>query len=414
VKILQVHVYGSLGGIENATRDVLDELERRGHSNVLVHGGERLDGLERPGRVSVYWPHAQDFGLASEGLVGALKTVVEREEPDVALVHTPLDGPLVSCISDRLPAAYFAHNYGAFCASGAQVYLRDDSECGLTGVPDARCLANAYLQKCNTRRPLKLLELYRRTKVFGSWARHAEAVLCGSEFVASKLRANGFRSERLHVVYYPVAVVDDATAERSRPATDDYDIFFAGRVSPEKGLDYLLRALARLSRPWKLAVAGSGGELPAMQTLASRLGLGERVVFLGSLSRDRLASAYAGAKVAVVPSVWPEPFGMVGPEAMSMGTPVVAFASGGIPEWLDDGEVGYLVPSRDVDQLALRLDELLSNSELATRLGARGREVVAERFSVGRHVDRVLAALESAYQVRRGAPAAESLGLRTA
>jgi len=91
----------------------------------------------------------------------------------------------------------------------------------------------------------------------------------------------------------------------------------------------------------------------------------------------------------VVSSVWPEPFGMVGPEAMRYGLPVVGFDAGGIKEWLIDGENGFLVPWMDTSGFAVRIEELLRNKELGRQLGRNGRERVNSVYSASRQVDRL-------------------------
>jgi glycosyltransferase involved in cell wall biosynthesis len=99
-----------------------------------------------------------------------------------------------------------------------------------------------------------------------------------------------------------------------------------------------------------------------------------------------LAAAYDRAAVVVMPSRWPEPFGITGLEAFSRGRPVVAFGVGGIPEWLDDGVSGCVVPPGDTRALAARVAWLLAHRDQAAAMGARGRERVARDFSAARHL----------------------------
>ena len=87
--------------------------------------------------------------------------------------------------------------------------------------------------------------------------------------------------------------------------------------------------------------------LPSAGQLASKLKISDRVVFTGRVDHEKLESYYAAARLVVVPSRWPEPFGMVGIEAMARGRPVVAFDTGGIGDWLEDRvKRGCLVTSR--------------------------------------------------------------------
>jgi glycosyltransferase involved in cell wall biosynthesis len=100
--------------------------------------------------------------------------------------------------------------------------------------------------------------------------------------------------------------------------------------------------------------------------------------------REEINQFYLESSLLAVSSVWPEPFGLVGHEAMSHGLPVVAFDAGGISEWLIDGENGFLVPWKDTDRFAARIEQLLRDKELGRRLGRRGRELVGQQQETSR------------------------------
>lgn len=106
--------------------------------------------------------------------------------------------------------------------------------------------------------------------------------------------------------------------------------------------------------------------------------------------------------VVVVPSVWPEPFGLVGLEAMTCSKPVVAFDTGGISDWLKDGCNGYLVPVKRADLLAERIDSLLRDHHLAVKMGAEGLRIATDRFSKERHFQRLLSVFEAAARSDQG------------
>jgi glycosyltransferase involved in cell wall biosynthesis len=122
------------------------------------------------------------------------------------------------------------------------------------------------------------------------------------------------------------------------------------------------------------------------EDLARRLGLTGRVDFKGFVVPSELESFYEEASLAVVSSVWPEPFGAVGLEAMRHGLPVVAFAAGGTGEWLRDGDNGFLVPWMDRAQFAMRIEQLLYDKTLARQLGERGRQLLRDKFDFDRYI----------------------------
>jgi D-inositol-3-phosphate glycosyltransferase len=115
-----------------------------------------------------------------------------------------------------------------------------------------------------------------------------------------------------------------------------------------------------------------------LQELASDLGIGERVWFLGAVDHEQLPLYYNAADVCVVPSYY-ESFGLVALEAMACGTPVVASRVGGLTGTVRDGETGYLISWRCPEPFAERLELLLGNEALRRRFGEAAREVV-ERY----------------------------------
>jgi glycosyltransferase involved in cell wall biosynthesis len=171
-------------------------------------------------------------------------------------------------------------------------------------------------------------------------------------------------------------------------------VLFAGRVVPAKGLAVLVRAVARIDA--ELVVCGDGWQLGSLRRLARRLGIEERVTLRGWLSAAQLARELEDAAVVALPSLWPEPFGLVGIEAHLARRPVVASATGGVGEWLEDGVSGLLTPPGDVRALARALEELLGDPARCAAMGEAGRHSVLSRFTAEQHVASALAAYERA------------------
>ena len=261
------------------------------------------------------------------------------------------------------------------------------------------------------------------------WARvgKSAAQIAVSDFVKSRLRrvhaAAGPDALPANIVtnYSAVdanALPSPAAAEaRSRVRRElgvgetDVLFLFAGAVRPEKGVDYLARAFARLSGEnahARLAIAGGtrlwieagwlgDGTLDATERqvrdiLHSAIDA-KRASILGIVSPAGIGSCYAAADVFVLPSMFQETFGLVVLEAFSAGVPVIAFRSGGVPELVEDGKNGLLVAQGDAEALLGAMRTLLSDADLRARLGAEARKTAA-RFSWDDTVTR----LEAIYQ----------------
>jgi glycosyltransferase involved in cell wall biosynthesis len=177
------------------------------------------------------------------------------------------------------------------------------------------------------------------------------------------------------------------TRTRTAEASGVPEVLFVGRIMPEKGLYDLLRALAGLKREYRLVVVGDGPARANAERLAASLGILPRVTFAGW--QGEVAPFYRRASLLVVPSLWPEPFGIIGIEAMAHALPVVAYRSGGIPEWLVDGVTGRLVEPGDVAGLAVAIDEVLGDAALARKLGEAGRKRQREMFGPERHIEKL-------------------------
>ena len=144
-----------------------------------------------------------------------------------------------------------------------------------------------------------------------------------------------------------------------------------------KGVDLLLDALCLVKTQFVLDVVGTGNDEANLKRQAEPLGAS--VVFHGfSPSPD---DAFRGARAAVLPWRWQEPFGLVGPEALAHGVPIVGFDVGAVREYLENGRTGLLVPAGDVAAFALAVERLLNDASFAAELGARGREFVSAHFT---------------------------------
>jgi glycosyltransferase involved in cell wall biosynthesis len=191
-------------------------------------------------------------------------------------------------------------------------------------------------------------------------------------------------------------------------------LFAAGRLHDQKGFDIAIDALSRLTTrcpDLSLHIAGTGEEETTLRRHARRRGVAARVRFLGTLTHDEIHREISTASVVVVPSRTIEGFSLVALEAAHLARPVVASHVGGLPETIEDGRTGVLVPPDDADLLAEAIGDLLADHERAVALGEQARRR-ATRFDVGEcaagyaDVYRALGLNSDSFEARRRARAA--------
>lgn len=311
-------------------------------------------------------------------------------QPSVAFTHGLSDPAVEASLAARFPTVYFAHGYYGTCISGTKCHARPGYRT-CERVLGPACLAVYLPRRCGGQNPLTMLRLYAAQRRSGANLARYAAVVVASRHMADEYARHGVSSERLHTIpYFPTDITPDAAAPAARPRSDR--VLFVGRVTALKGWRELLEAVpaaaSRLGRRLTLVVAGDGPDRAACEAEAARLGVPAE--FLGWVGPDRRQAEMRVADVLAVPSVWPEPFGMVGIEAGCVGLPAVAFAVGGIPEWLTAGVSGELAPGGrpDARQLAESLVRALADDAhwQAMRVGAWA---AAGRFTAASHVERL-------------------------
>jgi glycosyltransferase involved in cell wall biosynthesis len=157
--------------------------------------------------------------------------------------------------------------------------------------------------------------------------------IANSQFVKDQMIRSGYSADNIRVLHYPAPEIGDYFP----PEQEMYRIlFFLGRITPEKGFVWLLRALAEVKVPLHMDIAGSGNQEQeqAIRRLAERLGLMNRITFHGWVNEAKAIQLIQGARALVFPSVWHEPAGIVSLEAAAAGRPIIASSVGGIPEYV--------------------------------------------------------------------------------
>ncbi|MCC7446759.1 MAG: glycosyltransferase family 4 protein [Anaerolineae bacterium] len=215
------------------------------------------------------------------------------------------------------------------------------------------------------------------------WVLHnVDHAIMGTDSAVDVWRAKGYRKPLTVIPQFGVDPTIFAPAER-RPAGRGFVFGYVGRLVPEKGVDLLIRALARIKGVWRLEIIGQGPERDNLQRLAASLNLSQQIAFTGQVPSTRMPAFYRELDALVIPSRtlpnWKEQFGRVIIEAMACGVPVIGSDSGAIPDVI--GDSGLIFPEDDVVALVDRLQSLVQDEALCHQLAACGRTRVLATFT---------------------------------
>ena len=351
----------ALGGVERHVEQLVRELAREGWPVEVVTTDLRRDrpfarGLAGPdaGPAPVRRHRAVRWASAPHGLgIGAPGMLADALRTRADIVH--------------------AHAFGYFPTWAGRI-VRDVRGVPLVITPHSDAGSGSAAS-----------HLY-ASAVARSTLRRADRVVALTRLEAAGLAGLGVDERRIRVIPNGIDLEEFASLTPRRPATRPPTVLYVGRLYPEqKGLETLVAAFASIARghPAQLRLVGEDwGGLARVRESAREGGITDRVVATGPLERKELLEEYARAEVLVLPSRF-EPFGIVLLEAMAAGLPVVASRVGGIPEVVDAGTTGILVPPGQPAPLAEAIASLLDDPARAAQLGAAGRRR-AEQYSWSR------------------------------
>lgn len=381
------------GGAERYIESVMPALADAGHHVAFWSEGDgpaELSPIKLPVTTDRLTAGTDGDGLAA----------LRAWKPDVLYVHGIADVDLESALYAVAPVAYFAHSYIGTCISGTKTWMFPvPRPCSRRfGWP---CLVHFYPHRCGGLDPRRMIADYRRQARRLDGLRRARAVLTASEHMRREYLRHDLAADR--VIHAPLptpppvqpTVRGGATsATPSGRRREPSRIVWVGRMTALKGgtmlIDAAIAASRTMDRPLVVSFVGHGPDRLAWERAAGVAHREEpRVTFAfhGWLNERDLAAVYATSDLLALPSVWPEPFGLVGLEAGSHGVPTAAFPAGGIPEWLSDGKNGRLAKGNrpTTEAFADALVRALRDGEVHARL-CRGAREVAASYTLARHV----------------------------
>lgn len=385
MKVLQIYneQRSRFGGERPVVDTTMLLLAQNGHDSRLIMKSSRsLEGsLFR--RISAFWGGTYNFRTYFE-----MRRLIQLEMPDVVHVHSvyPMFSPsiLVACRHARVPVVMTVHSHNLTCPTWFHLYKGLVCE-DCIGGHEYRCITKncrnnilesvAYALRSSVARILRLFH------------DNVTVLIVMTPWGKSRLLQAGFRHDQIAIVPNPTSV----RKTNESKSLGEY-VAFAGRLSPEKGVETLLIAAARMPDiPFK--IAGDGAILSQLKGKAP-----DNVQFLGRLCFEDLLDFYRNSRLLAVPSLSFETFGMVAVDAMALGVPVIASKIGGLQHVVDDGITGLLFEPGNPDDLAEQVHRLWDNPQLCDRMGSAARAKVRQHYSQESYYQNLVAVYQKAIQ----------------
>lgn len=351
MRIVHLLAPAPFGGLESVVRALASGQQARGHDVTVV---ATVDPGEHP-----FCAAARADGLCVVEVTSSGRAYV-RERKEVSMLLTRLSPHVVHSHGYRPDALHLglARRAGAATVSTLHGFTSGDWK----------------------------MRLYERLQL--SALRNADAVVAVSTGVERRAIGARIPRDRVHLIRNAYARTDSLSRDEARLALriplDAVTVGWIGRLSPEKGPDVAVEAIARMTCPATLHVIGDGAERDTLDSRIASLGIGTRVRFHGALPN---AGQLVRAFDVLLLSSRTEGTPMVLLEAMTAGVPIVATAVGGVPDVLPDG-AALLAPNEDTSALAAALDATLTDRAASAARAVRAGEVLDERFGLDPWLDR--------------------------
>jgi glycosyltransferase involved in cell wall biosynthesis len=285
------------------------------------------------------------FDVWNPHVYAFVKGVLKREKPEVVHVHNfkGLSASVFSAANDLgIPTVHTVHDYDLICPKTTML-TRTNAFCM---DPDSLCRIYRWLSKRIT----------------------LTAVIAPSDFMLKTLSSFGLFTD-VPKIMLPLGIEECEPV--ARVSNETFDVLYVGRLGKHKGVHSLIEAVKALDlKSARLHIVGQGSDRISFESAAKDDG---RIIFYGFLTPDKLRKLYSIADVAVVPSIYKEPFGLVIPEYYQQGIPILGSRAGALPELIADGYNGFLFQPGDVAALAALLSRLSSDSRLLSELSTNAR-----------------------------------------
>ena len=372
------------GGVETYLLGLLPLLrEESVDAHVLYGSGEA--GLWE---AATALPAVGHTGFANDA-AGSRDTTraLEALSPDIIHLHGIQNLGVIKACLDHAPTVMTSHDYRLVCPASTYFYKRSGTVCTKQCGPT--CFTTTLVQHCMTPRPSYAAYYYRRARWVIANASRFSAVVAPCADAQARFSRAGFDPAKISVIPYFCPVVP---RQEPRPLPETHTITYVGRLARNKGHDVFLDALGELPSTVHGRMIGNFNDASRAATMerAEALGCADRIELHPWAGPDEIMRMLDDTSALVFPSLWPETLGIVGLEAFSRGVPVVASAIGGVPEWLREGENGYMVTPGSSREISEAVVKLISDADRLEAFGRTALTTISDKFLPGMHVSKLM------------------------
>ncbi|NCB84190.1 MAG: glycosyltransferase family 1 protein [Bacteroidia bacterium] len=365
-KVLFISQYaGFIGGLERYIHSVAALLKENGFKvySLFIEAAQEKERF-----LSIfddYW-NIEDINQISE------------KDFDLTTVHKISHPNTFEKILQRFSPALFVHDHDYYCPKGFKYYPYKRINCH-------RHYSRLFCAVCSSlvppRHMVKGINIALKKNFIESAKLFKQAMSCKffvvlSDFMKCNLLKNGVTEEKIKIIHPFLRL--PVLPNKKRINSDIPQIVFAGQQVVSKGTPLFLEAISKLRAKASVRILGNGSRLMDFKRIAEQMELKNHVSFDGWVQNP--LEVFINSDIAVFPSLWQEPFGLSGIEAMGCGIPVVGFDVGGVSEWLKNGYNGILVSERDTTAMAAAIDKLLVDNKLRKTLGNNARQGVEKDY----------------------------------
>lgn len=385
MRILQVNKFNYVrGGAEKYFIEISHKLKEAGHEVAIfsMHHPKNLPSSWDKyfvSRISFEKTTFRNIFLAPFRILYSFeakrkfKKIVKDFKPDIIHIHNIYHqiSPSILPIAKKfkIPVVMHLHDYKLICPN-YQLFVDGKICTRCRGQKYYNCLKHKCFKKSFWQSFLATIEMYFHHKILNIYLNNINYFIAPSNFMKKTVIDFGVSENKVGVVYN---FIDDIKKNDDMNTTEDDYVLYFGRLSTEKGIDVLLRALSITDKKIKAKIVGSGPEELKLKNISQELFLEGRVEFLGYKSGIELNQIVNKAKAIIIPSIWAEnmPFSLL--ESLSVGKIVIASRVGGMVELIEDEKSGFLFENGNYHQLAEKIDNLNKYDLLSIKKMAQKR-----------------------------------------